>query len=254
MTAVGVVGSMVNRSMTQDDPQPYISDTGPPPDSSEVAIANLNVGVEYMRLGEYEKALAKLIRAKDARPDYAPTYNALGLLYQRMGQADQAEWNFKHALRLAEDDPATLNNYGQFLCAQNREAEAERHFLAAAENPFYDAPEIPYANLGTCAYRHGQTDKAIGHFEKALSLNPGVPAALIQLSEIHFNRGDYPAADQYLDRYLEYAEHTPRSLWLGIRIGRELGDQDAVSSYALLLRNKYPGSSEAQWLQESGIK
>lgn len=254
MVAAGVVGNIINRTADINDTQPYIGDTGPSYDSNEVAITNLNLGIEYMRLGAYEEALAKLNRAKIAKPDYAPIYNALGLLYQKMRQMEEAERYFQHAIKLDDQNPATLNNYGQFLCSQDKEAEAEKYFLAAARNPFYDLPEVPYANIGTCAYLHAQTDKAVNYFEKALSINPKIPSALIQMSEINYDMGKYESAHDYLNRYLQYAKHTPRSLWLGIRIERELGNKNAVSSYALLLRNKYPASNEAILLQESGVK
>ena len=57
----------------------------------------------------------------------------------------------------------------------------------------------------------------------------------------------------FLSRYLDANRHTPKSLWLGIRIETELGDKNAVSSYALLLRNQYTDSEEAELLSQSGI-
>ena len=77
---------------------------------------------------------------------------------------------------------------------------------------------------------------------------------MIKLSEIHYEGGDYVKAGQYLDRYNAISRPSPMSLWLGIRIKQELGDVDSVSSYALLLRNQFPKSDEAQLLKESGIK
>ena len=157
-------------------------------------------------------------------------------------------------MEMDRKNPSTQNNYGQFLCGQDREEEADKYFLAAAENPLYDAREIPYANIGTCARRHGQPDKAAEYFTKALSLNPNIPTVLFSMSEISYDRRDYPGADGYLDRYIGIKGQSPGTLWLGIRIKRELGDKDKVSSYALLLRNKYPDSEEAKLLEESGIR
>ena len=132
--------------------------------------------------------------------------------------------------------------------------EAEKQFLAAATNPFYDAPEIPYANIGTCAHRHGQPDKAADYYTRALLLNPNIPSALFSMSEINYGRRDYVAAQDYLNRYIKLKGQSPGTLWLAIRIERELGNKDKVSSNALLLRNKYPDSEEAKLLSESGIR
>ena len=91
----------------------------PPAQANDAAASNLSLGVEYMRRGEYEKALEKLQRAKTADPDYPLTYNSLGVLYQLIGDNRQAEQNFKHALALDGSNSATLNNYGRLLCSQD---------------------------------------------------------------------------------------------------------------------------------------
>ncbi|MEE9552172.1 MAG: tetratricopeptide repeat protein, partial [Gammaproteobacteria bacterium] len=83
--------------------------------ATDVAIANLNLGIAYMQEGKHELALEKMHRARAAKADYAPTYNALGLLHQRLGQKEKAEKNFKRAIDLDPSDAHTLNNYGFFL-------------------------------------------------------------------------------------------------------------------------------------------
>lgn len=254
LSAVTMAGSMVNKAMENSASESYISDTGPRINTQDVADANINLGIEYMRLGKYELALEKLHYARQFRPDYALVYDVLGLLYQRMNQPREAEQFFQHALRLDPDNPSTLNNYGQFLCSQERLEDADRHFLKAAEDPLYQTPEIPYTNIGTCAWHHQNPDRAVEYFGKALALNPYIPHALINSAEIFHDRRDYAAARDYLDRYLVLAGQSPRSLWLGIRIAQALGDKNKVSSYALLLRNKYPASHEARLLAESGIR
>ncbi|MGH8119787.1 MAG: type IV pilus biogenesis/stability protein PilW [Gammaproteobacteria bacterium] len=254
LSAIGLGGQIFNRIMENNVSQPYISDTRPTINPNEVALTNLNLGIEYMRLEKYELALERLQYARAAKPDYAPIYDALGLLYQRMKQPGEAEQYFQQALKLDQENPSTLNNYGQFLCSEDRVDDAEKYFLAAAENPLYRTPEIPYTNLGTCAHLHNQPDKAVDYYRRALTLNPYVPHALINMSEISCEQSDYASARDYLDRYLAINTQSPRTLWLGIRIERELGDKNKVSSYALLLRNKYPDSEEAKLLQESGIR
>jgi len=220
--------------------------------SNEIAEANINLGMEYLKRGEYAKSLEKLKKAQEADPGYPSVYNAFGLLYQQLGEADKAEQNYKRALSLNASDPSTLNNYGFFLCQSGRYEEAEAAFLKAANNPLYKSPEIAISNAGTCALINGYTEAAETHFRNALNKNPRISTALYQMSKLSYNQGKYLNARGYLQRYLEIEKHTPKSLWLGIRIERELGDKDALSSYALLLRNNYPESEEAQLLRESG--
>lgn len=222
--------------------------------SNEVAESNLNLGIAYLKRGDYEKSMEKLNRALEADPHYAPTLNALGLLYQKLGNNAKAEGYFKQALSNRANDPYTLNNYGQFLCENGRFEEAQKAFTAAAGNPLYETPEIPLTNAGTCALEINQPETAEKFFRDALEKNPRIPIALIQMSQLLYDKGNYLSARGYLQRYLEVSRHTAASLWLGIQIEEQLGDKNTLSSYALLLKNKFPDSNEAKLLQKSGIK
>ena len=244
--AVSMIGSTISRTVEIEQNKKERE-----PVNRRVAYTNVNLGVEYMRQGDYEKALSKFNRAIDADDKYAVAYNMLGVLYQLLEEPEQAEDNFNKALKLEPEDPSALNNYGQFLCKQEREAEAEEKFLAAAANPFYSTPELAYTNAGSCAYLHKNVERAEQYFQKSLQVNPQMPVALSQMAEITFDKGQYTTARDYLERYLEVASHTPKTLWLGIRIERQFNDLDRLASYTLLLRNKYPDTVEAELLRIS---
>jgi type IV pilus assembly protein PilF len=222
--------------------------------TNDIAEINLKLGIEYLQRGEYENALEKLRRAEEADKNFPPTYNALGILYQRLGDKVRAEKYYKHALSLNSSDAPTLNNYGQFLCREGRFDEAQTTFLKAANNPLYSTPEIALTNAGTCAAAQGKLDVAETHLRNALGKNPRVAVALIQMAEISYTTASYLSARAYLQRYLETSAHTSKSLWLGINIENELGDKNALSSYKLLLRNKFPDSKEAGMLKNSSSK
>ena len=217
-------------------------------------IANINLGVEYMRRDEFEKALDRLERARSIDPGYFETYNMLGLLHQRLGQYRIAEENFKKALRLNGADSATMNNYGQFLCQRDRISEATEVFQKAADNPLYETPEIAVANAGFCALREKDLQRAEQYLRRALELNPKFSEALLPMAQLSYDMGNYLSARGYLQRYLEVSKHTARTLWLGIRIEKELGDKNAVSSYSLLLLNNFPKSEEAEQLKKSSAR
>lgn len=255
LTAVGMVGSTITRSL--EDPavnQPRKNYLTEEEARRNIAIANVNLAAAYLQQGSFEKALEKLQRARMADPDYAPLYNVSGLVYQQLGKNQEAEQNFQKAIKLNPEDSPILNNYGLFLCQDNRIEEAEAAFLKAANNPLYKTPEVAITNAGTCARENGNLELAEKHFRDALSLNPSITPALLQMAELQYQRGELNSAHDYLNRYLEVADHTPRTLWLGIRIEKELGDKDTVASYALLLRNRYADSREATLLNESDIR
>jgi len=222
--------------------------------TNDVAAANLNLGIVYLKQGEYQNALEKLEKAREADPNHPATYNVTGLLYQQINQPEKAEKNYKKALSLKSNDSSTLNNYGNFLCQQNRLEEAQETFLRAAENPLYQTPEIAITNNALCLYSNQKKEEAKEFFQQALQMNPKVPQALIKMSEFALDDFNYLSARAYLQRFQQVSRHTARSLWLGIQIERELGDKDAVSSYALLLKNSFPDSDEATILRDSKVQ
>ena len=213
--------------------------------ANQATQANLSLAIEYMKLGDYEKSLEKLNRAREADPDYPGTYNVYGLLYQQIGRNKDAEKSFKKALKLYPNDSETLNNYGRFLCQQRRAEEAEKTFLTAAKNPLYATPELAITNAGTCAFSNNRLDAAESYFRRALEIDKEMPRALLQMSQLSFRQNKFLSARAYLQRYLAVARHTATSLWLGIRIEKEMGDNDALSSYMLSLKNNFPDSKEA---------
>jgi type IV pilus assembly protein PilF len=226
------------------------SELRPRASSNEAAMANLNLGIEYMRTGDLESALDRLNRAHQADPNYFATHNAYGLLYQRLGNNTLAERHFRRAISLNSNDSASKNNLGSFLCQNRRFREAEQIFLSAAANPLYDTPEMAYANAGTCAIMNDEKVLAEKYFRQALSINPGIPTALIQMATLSYEQGNYLSARGYLQRYQAVARNTAASLLLGIRIERQLGDRNAVSSYEMQLRNNFPDSVELQQINE----
>ena len=218
---------------------------------NKIAEANLNLGIAYLQRGDYEVALRKLEKARKADPKYAPIFNTLGVLYQKLGDNKTAERHYRKALKIDPVNSPTLNNYGQFLCQTERYEKAEEAFLKATENPLYETPENPLNNAGNCAMQQGLNSLAEKYFRQALAINPEIPSALIQMAYISYNGRRYLSARGYFQRYIEIKPHTAESLWLGIRIERELGDKNAVSSYSLLLKNQFPDSEETKELMET---
>lgn len=220
--------------------------------TNQIAQTNLRLGTAYMSQGDYERALEKLQTALKADPNYYATLNVLGVLHQRMGRNADAEQYFKKALKPFPDEPLTLNNYGQFLCSQGRFVEAIDSFVKAAENPLYDNPAVAYSNAGTCSLNSGALEQAKSYFQQALERNPNLSFALIQMADLSLQANNSLSARAFLQRYHAVAEHSPRSLWLAVQVESNLKDMDRASSYALLLKNKFPSSLEAQTAIERG--
>ena len=211
----------------------------------------VQLGIEYAKQGDYNTAVAKLQKALEIAPDFANAHHVMALVYNRIGDKQQAEQHFKRALELDPNDSQTLNDYGLFLCAGGKHQAADELFARAVANPLNATPEIAHANAGVCAARAQNYPQAEKYLRAALADNPRLPTALLEMADISFRLNRYLPARGYLQRYLESARHSARSLWLGIRIERQLGDRDAAASYALALKSKYPDSEEARLFLET---
>lgn len=221
---------------------------------AKVAGLNTQLGIEYMKDGDDELALKKLQKALEIDPNFVDAHNAMGLLRTRLRQFDKAEESYKAALRGDPGNSMALNNYGQFLCLQKRYEEGQARFVEAVKNPLYRTPEIALTNAGLCAMQADDPTHAEDHFRAALERNPTVAPALLQMTQLHYDRGAFAEAATYYKRYLAVAPQTPRSLALGIRLENALGNTDKAASYAVSLRNKFPDSREAGQLQRGELK
>jgi type IV pilus assembly protein PilF len=216
------------------------------PSPKEAAEANAELGLRYMMQGNLEVSMEKLKRALDYDSDNVHANHYIAELYSRLGRFEDADRHFRRALSNANDDPNLHNNYGAFLCARGRYEDAEAQFKKALQDPIYRGRLDTMENVGLCYLQKPDLHKAEEYLHQTLSIDPRHPKSLLGMAKIAFYEGKYMSTRAYLQRYLEVAPHTPETLWLGIRTERILGDQNAVASYGLLLKNNFPGSKEAK--------
>ena len=213
-------------------------------DPEKALQSNIQLGIGYIRNGEYARANEKLTRALEIDPKSAAAYNAFGSLFQVQGELVLAEQHYKKAIRFDPKLAQARNNYGAFLYDQQRYDAAIKHLEKASEDVLYRMRSQVFENICVCYLKTGDLEKAEKALIRGVRLNPGQPRALLELSEIEFNRRDYVNASSYYKRYIEVSRQHARSLWLGIRIARIFGKQDDEASYSLLLKNIFPASDE----------
>lgn len=220
----------------------------PGTDSNERHRAKIHteLGAGYYAQGLLAVSLDEFNESIRIDPAYAMAYAGLGLVHAALNEDDKADANFKRALQLDPQSSETHNNYGTFLCSRNQFDASIKEFLVAVKNPLYPTPELAYLNAGTCALKAGNDKDAEKYLAMALQLQPSLRQANYQLANLHFNRQDYFMARQFLQQAMLNTEPTPDMLWLGVRIERQLGGSDAEASYRLLLKNKYPNSSQTK--------
>ncbi len=217
-------------------------------EKGDPAKVNTQLAIEYMREGMYEASMEKFKKALKQNPNLQVAHTSLAILYERLGENKLAEKHYRKAYNLNRKDSLTLNNYGQFLCRDGRLKEADKMFATAVKDPLYRYPETVYTNAGICAHMRPDPVLADTYFRKALQANPKYPPALREMVKSSFAEEKYLATRAYLTRLQDVTRLTPEYLWIGVRAENALGDQNAVSSYALVLKNQYPDSDETQAL------
>jgi len=231
--------------------------TGPAPRSPQDALeAYTSLGLQYLQAGNTVNAKMSVQRAIEIDPAYAPAYNAMALIFQAEQEYALAEEYFRKAV--AADDASAMihNNYGAFLFSRQRYEEACKQLSLATVDPFYPQRAQAFENLGRCYLLTDSPEEAQEAFRRSLAIDGNRPVALVELSGLLLDKGDVAGASRLFERFRQLieqqrAEHTPRSLWLGIRLARAGRNVSRAATYALLLKNLYPQSPEYRLYEET---
>lgn len=211
----------------------------------KAAETNTSLGRQYMERGQHEVALEKLKRAVAYDKTYAPAHSMLAILYETIGQPEQAGEEYRQAVKYDPQGGEVNNNYGAYLCGAGRQKEAEPYFLVAVEDPFYPTPEIALSNAGSCALARNDLDKAESFLRQSLERDDKLGAALLSMAEVSYRKESFLQARAFLQRYESVGPVSQESLSLGYRIEGRLGDEKAAERYRRELQERYPGSIKA---------
>ncbi|MDX1593042.1 MAG: type IV pilus biogenesis/stability protein PilW [Gammaproteobacteria bacterium] len=209
---------------------------------------NALLGIEYMKAGQDAQAMEHLQRALVHDPNLAVAHNGIAVLYEKLGQDEKAEAHFRRVVEISPNDSDAWNNYGRFLCSNQRYEESTRAFERALANPLYKTPQNTLTNLGVCALRDGQRELAENYFRQALAKAPNFVPALYQMASLSWESGNALQARAYLQRLTRLVRPNAAMLWLGVQVERELGDRGAAENYARQLRERFPTAPETRLL------
>lgn len=147
----------------------------------------LEVGLEAIRQGKWEHALACFRSAKERVPGDARVYGGMGDAYRGLGQLKRARSHYEKAARLDTAEPLYL-----VKIAELREAAG-------------DVTESAQARLlaGDTYWHLGQDDDALTQWREAGRLEPEAPGIQERLARYYLRRGDKEQAVRY---YLDLAD------------------------------------------------
>lgn len=229
-------------------PLPVQADANNP----EAAAYNTQLGIGYLREGEYSKAKAKLILAQKQDPTSPEVWDALAFYSEATGDLATAEKDYLKAIQLAPKKGSALNNYGVFLCKQGRYQASLAYFVKANQDPDYLNVAATYENAGLCAEEIPNKAVAQSYFIQALKNNPALPTSSLELGEIYFNQGQYEVANRYLQRYNALSKPSPESLWLDARLAKEANEPERLKADIELLKQNFPTSTAYKQAQLTG--
>ena len=215
------------------------------PEARTRARIRLQLAVGYFEQDKTTIALDELKLALAADPTYGDAYNLRGLVYMRLKDLPLAESSFRRALALKPGDADTLHNLGWLMCQQDRHAESMQAFGQALADPAYLGRAKTLMTRGLCQMRAGKPAEAEESLLQSFQLDAGNPITEYNLALLMFQRGDLQRARFYVRRLNNSEWANAESLWLGIKIERRLGNQDAVEQLAVPLRKRFAQSREA---------
>jgi type IV pilus assembly protein PilF len=216
---------------------------------SEAARLNMDLGISYLRQGEYESALIKLEKSLQEEPNNPTAHRALGLTYERLGANDKAEKEYRTAVKQAPQDADALNQLGVFLCMKGDQSEAMSLFDRAINVPLYQSRYLLYTNAGKCI-KNSDLPLAEDYLRRALSLRDDFPDALFQMADVAYQRENYLQARAFIERYQAESQDSPEVLWLGYRIEMGMQNPAGAKAFADSLVRNFPESVETRMLLE----
>lgn len=223
-----------------------VSTTAPPKgefDKAKAAEKRAGMGLTYINAQNYKRAKFHLDKARTYNDKSGNVHYALGIYYQRIGEFKKAEKHFKRALSINDDRPEYLNAYGAYLCEKGDFKGADKMFQRAIAIPTYTDVASAYYNVGFCALKQENIDRAAEYFRKSLNRDRRRADALIEMAKIEFIKERYSRTLQYIRRY-EQTRTTSESAWLGLKAAHYLRDKDAIARYGIILEQRFPDSEE----------
>lgn len=207
---------------------------------------NVQLGLDYLMQNRLDLAQVKLERALERDPDSARVNWAYAMLQERLEKPKLAEKYFRRGIQRDSKDAEAMNNFGAFLCKQNRPEEAFRIFERAGKIVLYPAREVAYFNAGLCAVRHKMLTRAEQFFERSLDINPSYANSLYQMALLTYEQRRYLVSRGYREQLKEaLGRDDPKVLWLCVVNERAMNNFTAADRCENDLKTRFPTSEEA---------
>ncbi len=216
---------------------------GPKPEEERIQ-AQLDLARGYIEQRDFKRARPPLRKALEINSRHVEALVLNAVVLTAENEYDIAETYYKRALSAEPQNAQALNNYGSFLYARGRYADALVPLSELVKDTGYRARAQAFENLGLAQLKVEDAAAAKRSFRRALELNFRQPRSNLELAHLAYDAGDYKLAQSQLISFRTYARPNARSLCLGVKLGVALGDENQRASNALALKNLYPKRAE----------
>ena len=244
LTAISI--SLLSSCVTQsfENNEPIVKNQA---SRDEMAATRIALGLGYLKMGDMSQAKLNLEKAKGFSPNLVQVHTAFAHYYETVGESELAIGSFEQALAIKADSADTLNNYGVFLCRQDKLADAEVQFLKAIAVPSYILVSQSYENLASCYLENDDFEKAEMYLNKAIFHSPNRTRPLLQMVRMQYAMTDYQEAKRFLHKFERHTRRfTADSLALAYKLYWKLGQRRTATNYANMLVKMYPQSWEGK--------
>ncbi len=172
-----LLGSGCKRTQSNTNAISPGSASVPATNSKTESVTLLEKGKELYKNDQDSEAAKVFERVLAFDPDFAEAHFRLGLCYDSMNKAEQAETEYKRAVESYKkyvsanpDDAEAFYQFGQVYAALHQYSDAVRSYRQAIKLKEDDA-DI-YYDLGVSLMKLAQYDEAVAAFSKALEIDP----------------------------------------------------------------------------------
>ncbi len=176
---------------------------------------NMTRSLVYQRLGEWDEAIRILEETCHRFPDEAAPYRSLGWILLKQERAPEAIAPLREVVRLEPDMAYNHLLLGRAYAAVGREAEARRETQEAARREPGDADAL--AQLGWMSASEGRFEEAAAYFSDAVERHPAAAGHRMALAHMYEKLG---RSEQALEQWERAGSVRPEDPAVQHAVGR----------------------------------
>lgn len=206
---------------------------------------SLQLARSYIQKQNWDMAKKHLKDASEQDFSSAGVHEALAMVYQNTGEFELAEGEYERSISLDDSISRVRLNYSAFLYQRKEYQRAVQQLKIVTEDAFYTKRIDAFINLGRCYVKLEDFKQAQQAYERAHLMNRKNLLIIYALADVNFQLEDYSKSLEFYNLFRADVRQQPaQALWLGIRLADKFENKDSFASYSLVLKNRYPTSTE----------